>query len=120
MRGRFILPGIALAAFAATMLIVGWPAHLFPATHTPAVATAQVAPVAPVQSSSLPPAPSDAAAAAQRPIEAATPPPSAPPETSDVENQAAQPPLPDASALPSYSRDQEARNAEALRSARTR
>jgi hypothetical protein len=101
MRARFLLSGIAVAAFAATL------AALAPQVTSRAVQTPAATSTAPIVAVPV-------AAAASRLQDA---PAQARDETS-IED--AQPPAPDPSALPSYESDQAARNANPLRSARTR
>jgi hypothetical protein len=121
MRAGFLLPGIALAAFAATMMFSGWPGHPVPIAHAPLAATPSGPPVLPARSalpvtagSTVPAAHRDANETAVSSVRAAD-------DGADTAATAApQPPLPDASALPSYQRDQEARNAQALGSSRSR
>ncbi|HTB65154.1 MAG TPA: hypothetical protein VK727_02935 [Steroidobacteraceae bacterium] len=100
MRARFVLPGIALAAFAATMAVIGRPDQGFGQGRTAGLPLRVVRPVVPAR--------------------AATPTPSLGfPTVNGPEPDAPVPP-PDPAALPSYESDQAARNANPLRSARTR
>jgi hypothetical protein len=115
MRAKFLLPGIALAAFVATVFFSEWSEHrsgqepLAP-TIAPTPAATVTVPSATVPATVTVTAPVPAAPVAEVPTPA--------PEAAAVE--AAQPPLPDPSALPSYSDNQAARERDSVRSARTR
>jgi hypothetical protein len=98
MRARFLLPGIAVAAFAATLALTGWSHHGSTQGATSTAPTVAVPPVA-----------------------APGPVPDGPAQARDEASIEAAPlPAPDPSALPSYESDQAARTANPLRSARTR
>ena len=115
MRDRFLVPGLAVVGFAATLALTGWP-HLEPVRwHQPAPLP-QVAPPA-VKGQATRPVPTPVAEPAS-----VSPQPEAPPPGTDADSEAAapQPTLPDSAALPSFEEDQAARNADALRNARSR
>jgi hypothetical protein len=117
MRAGLLLPGIALAAFAATLGVLGWPPHdsgheAGSATQVPIAAPAAAAPVA------IPGTPAVAATAPTRARRVMAPSAPAAPAAAAVETL--QPALPDPAALPSYENDQRARSDDALRSPRTR
>jgi hypothetical protein len=99
MRARFLLPGIALAAFAATLTLTAWPDHELAQWQAAALPRRVVLPAEPANSTLQ-----DSAAQAR----------------DDASSEARQTLLPDPSSLPSYESDQAARNANPLRSARTR
>ena len=115
MRDRLLVPGLALVGFAVTLAVTGWP-HLGRFQwRGPALPTPVAPPATPVQAvrptPALPAAPAPIIPAQQVPAQAGE---------ADSAAEAPQPPLPDSSALPSYEADQAARNADALRSARSR
>jgi hypothetical protein len=107
MRARFLLAGIAVTAFLATLAAIGFPYRAPPAQAAPRTGRARAVPLptpsVAVSAASLPSVEHDSAAPAQ-----------------EAGLEAPQPPLPDATALPSYESDQASRNGYALDNARMR
>jgi hypothetical protein len=108
MRARFLLAGIAVTAFLATLVATGFPYSAPSAQIAPRTARAQIMPL---------PAPSVAVSA--------TSPPNTQRDSATAGHEEAglevpQPPAPDPTALPSYESDQASRNGHAFGDARTR
>ena len=118
MRDRLLVPGLAVAGFTVTMAVTGWP-HLGPLQwHRPPLPP-QAAPSAPPSTRVQAVSPAASPMAAPAPVVLGQ---SGGAQVSDADAaaEAPQPPSPDSSALPTYEADQAARNAAALRSARSR
>jgi hypothetical protein len=113
-RDRFVAPGLAAAAFAATLRIIAWQRHL--PTEPPQVVL-NVPASAQTRTLAASAAPVAAAAAASSIEDSPQPPPAV---ESDDADTGLQPQLPDSAALPSYEEDQAAVDADAMRNARSR
>ncbi|HTC54274.1 MAG TPA: hypothetical protein VK700_20225 [Steroidobacteraceae bacterium] len=109
MQGRLLAASLAVIAFAATLAVTRWQFH---AQSQPQPQSQSLhIPVAAVRSRAVPQVVPHPVIRKQNDAPAADP---------DDEDVAPQPPLPDSAALPSYEEDQAARNADALRSQRSR
>ena len=107
MRRRLLCAGFALVGFAVTLAVTAWP-HRGSAARQPPPPRAPIQAWAEASRVTLPAPVSHVQQAAADDTD------------NDAEAKAPLPPLPDPSALPSYEEDQAARNADALRSARSR
>jgi hypothetical protein len=105
MQGRLLAASLAVIAFAATLAVTRWQFHAQSQPQSLHI------PVAAVRSRAVPQVVPHPVIRKQNDAPAADP---------DDEDVAPQPPLPDSAALPSYEEDQAARNADALRSQRSR
>jgi hypothetical protein len=113
MQGRLLAASLAVIAFAATLAVTRWQFHAQsqPQPQSQSQSQSLHIPVAAVRSRAVPQVVPHPVIRKQNDAPAADP---------DDEDVAPQPPLPDSAALPSYEEDQAARNADALRSQRSR